>query len=162
MMASAFIDPSIVPLKISDSVAVAIDFFKEFSVRQLPVVQDNICIGILSLDEIEEELADVPVLDFINLSYSFASTVDASGQLLDGKSFHNVRDLKQIFAANPRQLARNLIHQWTVYATGTPVRFSDRREVERILDECSAGQYPVRDLFVTFIQSRIFCGSETL
>ena len=75
-MASAFIDPSIVPLKISDSVAVAIDFFKEFSVRQLPVVQDNICIGILSLDEIEEELADIPVLDFINLSYSFASTYD--------------------------------------------------------------------------------------
>jgi acetoin utilization protein AcuB len=76
MMASAFIDPSIVPLKISDSVAVAIDFFKEFSVRQLPVVQDNICIGILSLDEIEEELTDIPVLDFINLSYSFASTYD--------------------------------------------------------------------------------------
>ena len=76
MMASAFIDPSIVPLKISDSVAVAIDFFKEFSVRQLPVVQDNICIGILSLDEIEEELEDIPVLDFLNLSYSFASTYD--------------------------------------------------------------------------------------
>jgi predicted transcriptional regulator len=76
MMASAFIDPSIVPLKISDSVAVAIDFFKEFSVRQLPVVQDNICIGILSLDEIEEELVDIPVLDFINLNYSFASTYD--------------------------------------------------------------------------------------
>ena len=76
MMASAFIDPSIVPLKISDSVAVAIDFFKEFSVRQLPVVQDNLCIGILSLDEIEEELEDIPVLDFINLSYSFASTYD--------------------------------------------------------------------------------------
>jgi len=76
MMASAYIDPSIVPLKISDSVAIAIDFFKEFSVRQLPVVQDNICIGILSLDEIEEELADIPVLDFINLSYSFASTYD--------------------------------------------------------------------------------------
>ena len=76
MMASAFIDPSIVPLKISDSVAIAIDFFKEFSVRQLPVVQDNICIGILSLDEIEEELADIPVLDFINLNYSFASNYD--------------------------------------------------------------------------------------
>ena len=75
-MASAFIDPSIVPLKISDSVAVAIDFFKEFSVRQLPVVQDNICIGILSLDEIEEELADITVLDFINLNYSFASNYD--------------------------------------------------------------------------------------
>ena len=76
MMALAFIDPSIVPLKISDSVAIAIDFFKEFSVRQLPVVQDNICIGILSLDEIEEELVDIPVLDFINLNYSFASNYD--------------------------------------------------------------------------------------
>jgi predicted transcriptional regulator len=76
MMASAFIDPSIVPLKISDSVAIAIDFFKEFSVMQLPVVQDNICIGILSLDEIEEELVDIPVLDFINLNYSFASNYD--------------------------------------------------------------------------------------
>ena len=76
MMASAFIDPSIVPLKISDSVAVAIDFFKEFSVRQLPVVQDNICIGILSLDEIEEELTEIPISNFINLNYSFASTYD--------------------------------------------------------------------------------------
>ncbi|MFO1000762.1 MAG: DUF1588 domain-containing protein [Planctomycetaceae bacterium] len=93
--------------------------------------------------------------------YSLASTVDASGQLLDGQPFHDVRELKRIFAENPRQLARNLIQQWTVYATGTPVRFSDRREVEKILDACSARQYPIRDLFITFIQSRIFCGSET-
>lgn len=76
MMASAFIDLSIVPLKTSDTVAVAIDFFKEFSVRQLPVVQDNICIGLLSLDIIEEELADSTVLDFVNLNYSFASNYD--------------------------------------------------------------------------------------
>ncbi len=97
-----------------------------------------------------------------DFSYSLASSVDASGQLLDGKTFHDVRELKRLFAENPRQLARNLIHQWTVYATGTPVRFSDRREVEAILDQCSARQYAIRDLFVTFIQSRIFCGSETL
>jgi hypothetical protein len=96
-----------------------------------------------------------------DFSYSLASTVDASGQLLDGKQFHDVRELKRVFAENPRQLARNLIQQWTVYATGTPVRFSDRREVEKILDQCSAQQYPIKDLFVTFIQSRIFCGTET-
>ncbi len=96
-----------------------------------------------------------------DFSYSLASAVDASGQLLDGKQFHDVRELKRVFAENPRQLARNLIHQWTVYSTGTPVRFSDRREVERILDECSAQQYPIKDLFITFIQSRIFCGAET-
>lgn len=95
-----------------------------------------------------------------DFSYSLASSVDASGQLSDGKQFRDVRDLRRIIAENPRQLARNLIHQWTVYATGTPVRFSDRREVEQILDECSAQQYPIKDLFITFIQSRIFCGAE--
>lgn len=94
--------------------------------------------------------------------YSLASTVDASGQLRDGEQFTDVRELKRIFAKNPRQLARNLIHQWTVYATGTPVRFADRREIEKILDECSAQNYPMQDLFVTFIQSRIFCGADTL
>ncbi len=97
-----------------------------------------------------------------DFSYSLASAVDASGQLLDGKQFHDVRELKRVFAENPRQLARNLIRQWTVYATGTPVRFSDRREVEKILDKCSAQQYPIKDLFITFIQSRIFCGDETM
>ena len=97
-----------------------------------------------------------------DFSYSLATTVDASGELLDGRQFHDVRELKRVFAENPRQLARNLIHQWTVYATGTPVRFSDRREVETILDECSAQQYPIKDLFITFIQSRIFCGAETM
>lgn len=76
MMASDFIDLSIVPLKASDTVAVAFDFFKEFSVRQLPVVQNSICLGILSLDDVEEELADISILDFINLNYSFALNYD--------------------------------------------------------------------------------------
>jgi predicted transcriptional regulator len=55
MMASSFIDETIIPLKTSDSIYFAIDFFKEFSIRQLPVVQDNLCIGILSLDDIDDE-----------------------------------------------------------------------------------------------------------
>jgi predicted transcriptional regulator len=77
MMASSFIDQTIIPLKTSDSIDFAIDFFKEFSVRHLPVVQDNICIGILSLDDIEEaEIFDSPILDFINLNYSFALNND--------------------------------------------------------------------------------------
>ncbi|MEY3320838.1 MAG: hypothetical protein RLZZ417_421 [Bacteroidota bacterium] len=77
MMASSFMDQTIIPLKTSDSIAFAIDFFKEFSVRQLPVVQDHICIGILSLDDIDDEdLFDLPILDYINLNYSFAANND--------------------------------------------------------------------------------------
>ena len=77
MMASSFIDETIIPLKTSDSIYFAVDFFKEFSIRQLPVVQDNLCIGILSLDDIDDEdIYDLPILDYINLNYSFASNND--------------------------------------------------------------------------------------
>lgn len=77
MMASSFIDQTIIPLKTSDNIAFAIDFFKDFSIRHLPVVQDNICIGILALDDIEEEeFFDMPILEYINLNYSFALNND--------------------------------------------------------------------------------------
>jgi len=66
--------------------------------------------------------------------------------------------LKKLLAANPRILARNLIHQWTVYATGTPVRFSDRAEIKSLLDACSTNGYRTRDLLHGFIHSKVFLG----
>ncbi|WP_339726802.1 DUF1592 domain-containing protein [uncultured Gimesia sp.] len=93
-------------------------------------------------------------------SYRVAGPIDASGQLRDGRGFRDIRELKQILASDPRQLARNLIHQLTVYATGTPVRFSDRPTVESILDQCSENGYRTRDLLQTFIQSPIFLGTD--
>ena len=76
---------------------------------------------------------------------------------MDG-AFRDIRDLKAIFAANPRQLARNLLQQLTVYATGTPVRFSDRAEIEKMLDACAADGYRTRDLVHALVRSRIFLG----
>jgi hypothetical protein len=93
-----------------------------------------------------------------DFAYTVAGAVDASGALADGRRFHDVRDLKAILAANDRQLARNLLHQLTVYATGTPVRFSDGREIEKMLDSCAAGGYGSRDLVHALVQSRVFLG----
>jgi hypothetical protein len=93
-----------------------------------------------------------------DFAYTVAGAVDASGTLADGRRFRDVRDLKAIFAANPRQLARNLLHQLTVYATGTPVRFSDRAEIEKMLDSCAAGGYRTRDLVHALVRSRVFLG----
>jgi len=70
----------------------------------------------------------------------------------------DIRDLKAILASNSRQLARNLLHQFTLYATGTPVRFADRGEIETILDRCATDGYRVRDLLHAFVQSRGFLG----
>lgn len=95
-----------------------------------------------------------------DFSYTIANAVDASGQLADGRGFQDVHALKAIFKANPRQLARNLLHQFTLYATGTPVRFADRREIESILDACAKDGYRVRDLLHAVVQSNIFLGQN--
>jgi hypothetical protein len=93
-----------------------------------------------------------------DFSYTLAASVDAGGKLVDGRSFRDIRELKAILAGDPRQLARNLLHLFTVYATGTPVRFSDRAEIEKLLDACAADGYRTRDLLQGFVQSRIFLG----
>ena len=93
-------------------------------------------------------------------SYTLAAPVDSAGKLLDGRTFTNVKDLKTLIAADPRQLARNLLQQFTLYATGTPVRFSDRQEIESMLDACAKDGYRVRDLMLALVQSRIFLGQS--
>jgi hypothetical protein len=95
-----------------------------------------------------------------DFSYTIANAVDASGQLADGRGFKDVHALKAIFKSDPRQLARNLLHQFTVYATGTPVRFGDRREIESILDACAGNEYRAGDLLRALAQSRIFLGQS--
>ncbi len=91
-------------------------------------------------------------------TYFVSQPVDSSGKLLNGDEFGNVRDLKVILAADPRALARNLLHQFTLYATGTPVRFSDRAEIETLLDHCEEDGYRIRDLIHELVGSGIFTG----
>lgn len=93
-----------------------------------------------------------------DFAYTLSGTVDASGTLRDGRAFADIHDLKTLFVQDERQLARNLLKQFTVYATGTPIRFSDRVEIERILDQCADGGYRVGDLLLGLIGSRIFLG----
>jgi hypothetical protein len=95
-----------------------------------------------------------------DFSYTVAGAVDPSGKLADGRPFHDVRDMKAILAEDPRKLARNLLYQFTVYATGTPVRFSDRVEIEKMLDACAGGGYRTRDLIQALVQNRVFLGEN--
>lgn len=93
-----------------------------------------------------------------DFSYRLSHPVDPRGSLPDGQTFADIRALKALLVASPRQLARNLLHQFTAYATGCPVRFSDRRDIEAILDACAADGYRVRDLLHGFVACGIFRG----
>jgi hypothetical protein len=95
-----------------------------------------------------------------DFKYTLAEPVDASGELLGGPQFRDARELRRILVADERQLAHNLLRQLTVYATGTPVRFSDRPTIQRILDQTAAEGYRARKLLHALIQSTIFLGDE--
>ncbi len=95
-----------------------------------------------------------------DFSYRLAHPVDPRGSLPDGRTFSDITSLKALLADSPRQLASNLLHQFTAYATGGPVRFSDRRDIEAILDGCEADGYRARDLVQGFVASGIFRGRE--
>lgn len=89
-------------------------------------------------------------------AFHFGLPVDASGQMPDGRAFHDVRGLKRLLLEDERQIARNLVRQLVVYATGAPVRFSDRAAVEAVLQRTEPGQFGVRSLIHELVQSELF------
>jgi hypothetical protein len=76
--------------------------------------------------------------------------------VFDGKKFANIVDFKKNSSADERQLARNLLGQFTVFATGAPIGFTDRAKVEAILNQAAVGHYGVRDLMHGLIASDLF------
>ncbi len=89
-------------------------------------------------------------------AFHAALLVDSSGTLPDGRGFADVRALKQLLAADEAQIARNLTRQLATYATGAPVRFSDRPAIERILATAAPNHYGVRTLITEIVQSPLF------
>ncbi|MEM9158612.1 MAG: DUF1592 domain-containing protein, partial [Verrucomicrobiota bacterium] len=88
--------------------------------------------------------------------YHLAQQVECEGELDDGRAFSGIQELKTLLISDPRALARNLVNRIVVYATGAPVSFSDREEVERILDACEEGDFGLRSLILEVVQSRLF------
>ncbi|HXX92988.1 MAG TPA: DUF1592 domain-containing protein, partial [Planctomycetota bacterium] len=85
-----------------------------------------------------------------------AQRVDAAGELPGGGAFAGVVELKRLLQADERGIARNLVRQLVVYATGAPVRFGDRPRVEAILDASAAGGFGVRTIVREIIRSPLF------
>ncbi|MFM7604161.1 MAG: DUF1592 domain-containing protein, partial [Prosthecobacter sp.] len=93
-------------------------------------------------------------------TYFVGQPVDASSKLPTGETFHDIHELKRLLIRNPRQLAKNLLEHLVLHATGTPVGFADRQEIESMLDAGAADGFRVQNLIHALVQSRIFLGSE--
>jgi hypothetical protein len=88
--------------------------------------------------------------------YRLEKAVDASGELADGRPFDDYPALCELLAADSRGLARAFVGHLVTYATGAPVTFADRADVERILDHAEPGGYGVRALLMEVILSPLF------
>ncbi len=89
-------------------------------------------------------------------AFHLALPVDAAGELPDGRPFQEIRDFKKLVREEDAVLARNLTRQLLIFATGAPVRFADRPEVEAILARAKAQSYGLRTLIHEIVQSPLF------
>jgi Protein of unknown function (DUF1592)/Protein of unknown function (DUF1588)/Protein of unknown function (DUF1585) len=83
-------------------------------------------------------------------------TVDASGSLESGETFRDIFELKKLLLKEERAIARNLLNQLLIYATGASPRFSDRVEVEQILDRLAPAHFPIRSVIEEVVYSPLF------
>jgi hypothetical protein len=88
--------------------------------------------------------------------FHFGLPVDATGELPDGRPFQDIRDFKRLVREDDAMLARNLARQLLIFATGAPVRFGDRAEIENILQRSKAHRYGLRTLVHEVVQSPLF------
>jgi mono/diheme cytochrome c family protein len=89
-------------------------------------------------------------------AFHYGLPVDSAGELPNGRPFHDVKEIKSLLVRDEVPVARNLAKQLVVFATGAPVRFSDRGELERILERARARQYGVRTLVEEIVRSELF------
>jgi hypothetical protein len=91
-----------------------------------------------------------------DFTFKLGQPVDASGKTASGDTFRNVIELKGLLLRNERQIARNMVNQFLVYATGASVGFAGRAEVERILDASERDHYGLRTIIHEIVQSDLF------
>jgi len=84
------------------------------------------------------------------------SEVDSSGRMYKGEAFDGINEFKKLLLQDKEVIARNLVHQLIVYATGAPVAFSDRDEVTAILDQTKSSDYGVRSIIYAIVESPLF------
>jgi len=89
-------------------------------------------------------------------AFHYGLPVDCTGELPDGRTFGDVQKLKQLLLSDEASVARNLAKQLVIFATGAPVRFTDRGELERILTRARARRYGVRTLVEEIVRSELF------
>ncbi|MBL8798683.1 MAG: DUF1592 domain-containing protein [Planctomycetia bacterium] len=88
--------------------------------------------------------------------FRFGLPVDASGATAEGQPYQDIVEFKKLLLASEEQIARNLLERLIHYATGAPVTFTDRAQVERMLKASAKDRHGVRTLIQQVVTNPIF------
>jgi len=92
---------------------------------------------------------------FIGISFKLGRPVDPSGVMTDGRKFAGISEFQSLLAADTDRLAKNLVEQFCVYATGRPIGFNDRTEIAAIVERAKK-KGGIRALVHELVQSKLF------
>ncbi len=83
-------------------------------------------------------------------------SVELGYMLPDGRAFSDVDDYKRRLLEEPQRIARSLAGKLLTFATGAPVQFADRSDVDAVVSRIAAHDYGLRSLIIEIINSRPF------
>lgn len=82
--------------------------------------------------------------------------IDASFTLPDGEPFQNLKEFQSLIRRKTDQLAANVANKLLTYATGTPVTFADREDVDEIVNHAASHEYGLRTIVTEVVLSPVF------
>jgi hypothetical protein len=88
--------------------------------------------------------------------FKLGPTVDASGELPDGRKFTSFQEFQSLLAAQPEVLLQNFARQLAVYSTGRQISFGDRAQIAAIVKKTQDQGGGLRTLMHELTQSELF------
>lgn len=88
--------------------------------------------------------------------YRLGPPVDAAGELDSGATFTGMAEFQKLLLAGQDRVARCVAEKLLVFATGRPMGFADRREIDKLVAQSKAKGYGLRDLIHAVVQSEVF------
>lgn len=82
--------------------------------------------------------------------------IDASGQLPNGDRFTGIEEFKDALSQREDQFVRCLTEKLLAYSMGRTLEFTDRPEVDEIIEMTSASGSGLQDLVLAIVQSEAF------
>lgn len=90
------------------------------------------------------------------VQYRQGPDVDASGVTADGQSFADIREYKRLLLKDEMGMARALTRLLLTYSVGRHMGFSDRADVERIVNNVQTKNYGLRSIIHEIVSSETF------